>query len=117
MTFSTVSFYATILGVIVLSILLFIAGKVLVTDENAELRDAFLVTVVGSGVGFMLTVTLNGTTGALASLIAWLIGIKTKYYTSWAGAFVIALLMVAVYIGLAVGLAVYTSQYALTFLS
>jgi len=101
---------AFVISLIVLTIILYVAGLVVVGGDRAKLSSAFAITLLGTFVSFVLnmvfTLLLPVSLSweyvfifrAFLSLIVWLSLIKNFYKTGWLGALAVAILTVIIMI-------------------
>jgi len=89
-----------IVSLIVLTIIFYIAGRVVVGKKRALLSDAFVISLLGTIVmNVCLTFFANAfflglSVGAILSLIVWLLLIKHYYETGWLGAITVGIMAV-----------------------
>jgi hypothetical protein len=90
-----------VLGLIILTIVFYVAGRAVVGGKRALFSDAFVIallgTIVANVVSFFIEQSLIG---LILSLIIWLLLIKHYYETGWLGALAVAILAVIVYIAI-----------------
>ncbi len=89
-----------VIGLIILTIVFYIAGRVVVGKKRALFSDAFVISLLGTTVAiivgfFMPTIPLIS---LILSLIVWLLLIKRYYETGWLGALAVAILAVIIYV-------------------
>jgi hypothetical protein len=90
-----------IINVIVLSPVLWIAGRLLAGKDKAKFTDALWIVVLGTVIGAVFQALLEGILGLLGSLIMliiWLALVKHFFDTGWLKAFVIAIVAIIIYI-------------------
>jgi chromate transport protein ChrA len=90
-----------IVNVIVLSPVLWIAGRLLAGKDKAKFTDALWIVVLGTVIGAVFQAFLEGILGLLGSiimLIIWLALVKHFFDTGWLKALVIAILAIIIYI-------------------
>jgi hypothetical protein len=90
-----------IVNVIVLSPVLWIAGRLLAGKDKAKFTDALWIVVLGTIIGAVFQAFLEGVLGLLGSiimLIVWLALVKHFFDTGWLKALVIAILAIIIYI-------------------
>lgn len=99
---------SVVVGIIVLSPVLWLVGRWLVGKEKAKFTDAIMIVVIGmvanAIVGWVLSGLLS-VVGWIVMLVIWLYLIKHFFDCGWGKAFVIALVTVIVYVVIAVVLA------------
>jgi len=90
-----------IVNVIVLSPVLWIAGRLLAGKDKAKFTDALWIVVLGTVIGAVFQALLSGSLGLLGSiivLIIWLALVKHFFDTGWVKALVIAIVAIIIYI-------------------
>jgi hypothetical protein len=90
-----------IVNIIILSPVLWIAGRLLAGKDKAKFTDALWIVVLGTVIGAVFQAVLEGILGLLGSLIMliiWLALVKHFFDTGWLKALVIAILAVIIYI-------------------
>jgi hypothetical protein len=90
-----------IVNVIVLSPVLWIAGRLLAGKDKAKFTDALWIVVLGTIIGAVFQAFLEGILGLLGSiimLIIWLALVKHFFDTGWLKALVIAIVAIIIYI-------------------
>jgi len=90
-----------IVNVIVLSPVLWIAGRLLAGKDKAKFTDALWIVILGTIIGAVFQAFLEGILGLLGSiimLIIWLALVKHFFDTGWLKALVIAILAIIIYI-------------------
>jgi hypothetical protein len=107
---------SVVVGIIVLSPVLWLVGRWLVGKEKAKFTDAIMIVAIGivanAVVGWVLSGWLS-LIGWIVMLIIWLYLIKHFFDCGWLKAFVIAIVTVVVYMVIAlvlvlIGLAVFS---------
>jgi len=86
-----------IVGVIVVSPVLWLAGRAMAGKEKAKFTDAVWIVALGIIIGSMLGVFVHGLLGFVASLILWLGLIRHFFDTGWLKALVIAVVALVVF--------------------
>jgi hypothetical protein len=103
-----------IVNIIILSPVLWIAGRLLAGKDKAKLTDAIWIVVLGTVIGAIIQYFFAGS-GLIAVIIVlfiWLALVKHFFDTGWLKAFVIAVvailiwIVIAVIIGIIVGIAI-----------
>lgn len=89
-----------VIGLIILTIVFYIAGRAVVGKKRALFSDAFVISLLGTTVAiivgfFMPDIPLIS---LILSLIIWLLLIKRYYETGWLGALAVAILAVIIYV-------------------
>jgi hypothetical protein len=101
-----------IIGVIIISPILWLVGRGLVGKQKAKFTDAIWIVALGLIVGGVLGAFIHGFVGAVVSFIVWLGLIKHFFDCGWLKAFLIAivafivLIIIAVVLGLLLGVGV-----------
>jgi len=86
-----------IVGVIVVSPVLWLVGRTMVGKEKAKFTDAVWIVALGIIIGSVLGVFVHGLLGFAASLILWLALIRHFFDTGWLKALVIAAIALVVF--------------------
>ena len=90
-----------IVNIIVLSPVLWIAGRLLAGKDKAKFTDALWIVVLGTIIGAVFQAFLEGILGLLGSiimLIIWLALVKHFFDTGWLKALLIAIVAIIIYI-------------------
>jgi hypothetical protein len=94
--------FSFIVLLIILTLIFYIAGRVVVGKKRALLSDAFVISLLGTivmsiCVNFFASTYLFGLSiGAILSLIVWLLLIRHYYETGWLGAIAVGIMAVIV---------------------
>jgi hypothetical protein len=88
--------FTFIVGLIVLTIIFYVAGRVVVGGKKALFSDAFVISLLGTIVMNVCLYFFHPLVGAILSLIVWLLLIKHYYETGWLGAIAVAIMAVIV---------------------
>ena len=106
-------FIRFIVNLIVLTIVLYVAGLIVVGKKRAEFLDAFVIALLGTVISTFFMVFLTGipllefdgrklTIGAgfglILSFLAYLLLIRHYYETGWLGALAVAIVAVIVFV-------------------
>jgi len=94
-----------ILNLIILTIVFYIAGRIVVGKKRALFSDAFVISLLGT---IVMSICLNFfglLVGAVLSLIIWLLLVKHYYETGWLGAIAVGIMALIVSIVILVVLA------------
>jgi len=106
-------FISFIVNLIVLSVVLYVAGLIVVGGKRARFLDAFVIALLGTVIStfFMVflteipllkfdsrRITMGAGLGLLLSFVAYLFLIRYYYETGWLGALAVAILAVVVFI-------------------
>jgi len=94
--------FSFIVGLIVLTLVFYIAGRVVVGGKKALLSDAFVISLLGTIVMNVCLYFLGLLVGAILSLIVWLLLIRHYYETGWLGAIAVAIMAVIVSVVIAI---------------
>ncbi|MEM2912027.1 MAG: hypothetical protein QXM52_04900 [Candidatus Bathyarchaeia archaeon] len=100
LVFGIVLFFIELL---VLSVVLYIAGRIVVGGKRALFSDAFIIALLGiilSGV-FMVFIPYS-LLALLLSVFVWLLLIKRLYETGWLGAIAVGILALIVFVAVLV---------------
>ena len=92
------AFIEFVVKLIVLTVVFYVAGRVVVGKRRAKFGDAFVISLFGTLTGTILNLFIPYWLGAILSLIVWLLLIKHFYETGWLGALVVGILAVIVMI-------------------
>jgi hypothetical protein len=99
---------SVVVGIIILSPVLWLVGRWLVGKEKAKFTDAILIVVIGIVVNAIIGWVLTGVLsiiGWIVTLIIWLYLIKHFFDCGWLKALLIAIITVIVFIIIGVVLA------------
>lgn len=109
-----------ILNLIVLTVVLYVAGFIVVGKKRAQFSDAFVIALLGTVISTFFTVflpeipllefdgtklTIGAGLGLILSFISYLLLIKHYYETGWLGALAVAIVAVIVFVVFSVILA------------
>jgi hypothetical protein len=94
--------FTFIVGLIVLTIIFYIAGRAVVGGKKALFNDAFVISLLGTIVMNVCLYFFGLLVGAVLSLIVWLLLIRHYYETGWLGAIAVGLMAVIVSIVIAI---------------
>ena len=89
-----------VLGLAVLTIVFYIAGRAVVGGKRALFSDAFVISILGTIVANIVSLFNLPLIGLILSFIVWLLLIKHYYETGWLGALAVAVMAVIVYIAI-----------------
>jgi hypothetical protein len=101
-----------IVNIIILSPVLWIAGRLLAGKDKAKFTDAVWIVVLGTVIGGIFQYFFSGIIAALIVLFIWLALVKHFFDTGWLRALVIAIvailiwIVIAVIIGIIIGIAI-----------
>jgi len=94
-----------VINVIILSPVLWLAGRLLVGGQKAKFTDAIMIVVIGVVIGAILGYFVYGWIASIIMLIVWLALIKHFFDCGWLKAFAIAIVTVIIFAVIAVVLA------------
>ncbi len=89
---------ALIVNFIVLSPVLWVAGRLLVGKDKAKFTDALWIVLLGTIIGAVFQFLSLGIVGSIIMLIVWLGLIKHFFDAGWLMSLVIAIVAVIIYI-------------------
>jgi len=90
-----------VLGLLILTIVFYLAGRVVVGKKRALFSDAFVISLLGTIVVNICAIFITQLwIGLILSLIIWLLLIRNYYETGWLGAFAVAVLAVIIYVAI-----------------
>jgi len=87
-----------IMGLIIMTIVFYVAGVIVVGKRRALLSDAFVISLLGTFVGNICLLFFPSIIGLFLSLIVWLLLIRHYYETGWLGALAVAILAVIIFV-------------------
>jgi len=91
-----------IVNTIILSPVLWLAGRAVVGREKAKFTDAVLTVVVGTVVGAVLAYFFIGYVAAIIQLILWLVIVRHFFDCGWLKALVISILTLVIFVIIAI---------------
>ncbi len=94
--------FSFIVGLIVLTIIFYVAGRLVVGGKRALFSDAFVISLLGTIVMNVCLYFFHPLVGAILSLIVWLLLIRHYYETGWLGAIAVAIMAVIVSVVIAI---------------
>ncbi len=94
-----------IVSIIVVSPVLWIAGRVIVGKESAKFTDAVWIVVLGIVIGNIFGYFFTGLAAAIVQLVIWLALVKHFFDSSWPQAIIISLIAIVIFVIVAVVLA------------
>lgn len=97
-----VPLFTFIVGLIVLTLIFYIAGRVVVGGKKALFSDAFVISLLGTIVMNVCLAFFGLLVGAILSLIVWLLLIRHYYETGWLGAIAVGIMAVIVSVVIAI---------------
>lgn len=90
-----------LLELLILTIVLYIAGRAVVGERRAKLSDAFILALLGTVLSSLFTIFIPyGLLALLLSILVWLLLIKRLYETSWIGALAVGVLAIIIFIAI-----------------
>ena len=101
-----------IINIIILSPVLWIAGRLLAGKDKAKFTDALWIVILGTVIGGIFQYFFDGIIASLIVLFIWLALVKHFFDTGWLKALAIAIvailiwIVIAVIIGIIVGVAI-----------
>lgn len=101
-----------IVNIIILSPVLWIAGRLLAGKDKAKFTDAIWIVVLGTVIGGIFQYFFSGIIAAIIVLFIWLALVKHFFDTGWLRALAIAIVailiwvVIAVIIGIIIGVAI-----------
>ena len=95
-------FIHLIVNVIILSPVLWLAGRAIVGKEKAKFTDAILTIVIGTVVGTLFGIFFSGLIAALIQLILWLLIVKHFFDCGWLKALAISILAIIIFAAIAI---------------
>jgi len=89
-------------NIIILSPVLWLAGRAIVEKEKAKFTDAILTIVIGTAVGTLFGIFFSGLIAALIQLILWLLIVKHFFDCGWLRALAISILAIIIFAAIAI---------------
>ena len=90
------------MNIIILSPVLWLAGRAIVEKEKAKFTDAILTIVIGTAVGTLFGIFFSGLIAALIQLILWLLIVKHFFDCGWLRALAISILAIIIFAAIAI---------------
>lgn len=87
-----------IINAIIVSPILWLAGKALVGKEKAKFTDAIWIVILGTVIGTFFGAFFTGIIAAIILLIIWLALVKHFFDCGWLRAFAISILAVIIFV-------------------
>lgn len=87
-----------VVGIIVISPILWLVGRALVGKQKAKFTDAIWIVVLGIVIGAIVGAFIGGIIAALIMFIIWLALIKHFFDCGWLMAFAIAVVAVIIFL-------------------
>jgi len=103
-----------VVTIIVNSLIVWLAGRVMVGSEKAKFTDAIWIVILGSVIGGALNALVSGILGSIIVLVLWLLLIKHFFDCGWLKALVIAIIavvitiIIGIIVGIIAGVAIFT---------
>ncbi len=85
-----------VINLTVLTIVFYLAGRIVVGGKRALFSDAFVISLLGTIVMVVCFFIFGLLVGAILSLIVWLLLIRHYYETGWLGAISVGIMAVVV---------------------
>jgi hypothetical protein len=101
--FALVLFFVELL---VLTIVLYLAGLIVVGRKRALISDAFIIALLGTLLSTLFVILLPNWIAILLIVIVWLILIKRLYETGWLGAIAVGILAIVIYLAVLILVAI-----------
>jgi len=95
-----------IINIIILSPVLWIAGRLLAGKDKAKFTDALWIVILGTLIGAVFQYFFSGIIAAIIVLFIWLALVKHFFDTGWLKALAIAILAIIIWIVIAVIIAI-----------
>lgn len=95
MDFGVISYLISlIISVVIISPILWIAGRSLVSKDKAKFTDAIWIVFIGVILGFLVGRLVHGLIGIIISLLLWVFLIKHFFDAGWVKAILISIVAV-----------------------
>jgi hypothetical protein len=99
LAFSLASFIIQIIvSTIIISPVLWLAGRALVGGAKAKFTDAIMIVVIGTIVGTIVGAFITGIIGTIIQLIIWLYLVKHFFDCGWLKAAIISIVAIIIFI-------------------
>ncbi|MDI6690961.1 MAG: hypothetical protein QME50_03715 [Candidatus Bathyarchaeota archaeon] len=103
--FSLVLFFVSLL---VLTVVLYLAGLIVVGGKRARFTDALIIALVGTVLSTLFSLFIPYLLiGLLLSILTWLLLIKSLYETGWLGALAVGILAIIIFLAVMILLALF----------
>jgi len=89
-------------NIVILSPVLWLAGRAVVGREKAKFTDAVLTIVIGTVVGAIFGYFFTGFVAAIIQLILWLVIVRHFFDCGWLKALAISILTVVIFVVIAI---------------
>jgi hypothetical protein len=97
---------SVIVNTIIISPVLWLAGRALVGKEKAKLTDAILIVVLGTVIGTLFSAYFSGIIATIILLIIWLALVKHFFDCGWLKALAISIVAVIFFVIIVIILAI-----------
>ena len=103
-----------IVNILVLTPVLWIAGRILVGGSKARFIDSLWIVILGTVIGAILSAFISGIIASIILLILWLGLIKHFFDCGWLKALIISIVAVVIFavitlvLGIIIGIAIFT---------
>jgi len=87
-----------IVSIIIISPILWLAGKAIVGGKNAKFFDAVWIVILGIVIGGIFTYFFTGIIAAIIELLIWIYLVKHFFDASWGQAIIISILAVVIFV-------------------
>lgn len=95
-------------GLLVLTIVLYLSGLIVVGGKRARLSDALIIALLGTVLSTLFLMFIPyPLIGLVLSIITWLLLIKSLYETGWLGSLAVGILAIIIYFALFILLALF----------
>ncbi|MEM3623260.1 MAG: hypothetical protein QXR76_05775 [Candidatus Bathyarchaeia archaeon] len=95
-------------GLLVLTIVLYLSGLIVVGGKRARLSDALIIALLGTVLSTLFFMFIPyPLIGLVLSIITWLLLIKSLYETGWLGSLAVGILAIIIYFALFILLALF----------
>jgi hypothetical protein len=103
--FSLVLFFVSLL---VLTVVLYLAGLIVVGGKRARLTDALIISLLGTVLSTLFFMFIPyPLIGLILSIITWLLLIKSLYETGWLGSLAVGILAIIIFLAVIILLALF----------
>lgn len=89
---------SVVINTIIISPILWLAGRALVSGEKAKFLDAIWIALLGTVIGAIVGYFISGIIAAIIMFVIWLALIKHFFDCGWLKALVIAILAVIIFV-------------------
>ena len=88
----------TIVGIVIVSPVLWLSGRALVGAQKAKFMDAVLIVVIGSVVGAIFGAFFVGLIAFIIQLLIWLVLVRHFFECGWLKALAVSIVAVIIFI-------------------